>query len=151
METFSALRAPRVGNSPVTGEFPTRSPVKRSFDVFFHLRLNKRLSIQSWGWWFETTSRSLWRHCNVNTGKGNWKVSCSLSFTKSLKRYWYGILSHRKHTKYFCLVSNCGRVCHVKVCTSEFKDTVPNWQVNTHGIRRTQDATTKQYYWTLMI
>ena len=31
--------------------------VTRSFDVFFDLRLNKRLSQQSWGWW-------LWRHCN---------------------------------------------------------------------------------------
>ena len=27
--------------------------------------LNKRLSKQSRGWWFETTTRSLWRHCNV--------------------------------------------------------------------------------------
>ena len=36
----------------------------RSFDVFFDLRLNKRLIKQSWGWWFETLSRSLWRHCN---------------------------------------------------------------------------------------
>ena len=27
--------------------------------------LNKRLSKQSWGWWFETPSRSLWRHCNA--------------------------------------------------------------------------------------
>ena len=26
--------------------------------------LNKRLSKQSWDWWFETPSRSLWRHCN---------------------------------------------------------------------------------------
>ena len=52
-------------NSPVTGEFPTQRPVMRSFDVFFYLRLNKKLSKQSWGWWFETASRSLWRHCNV--------------------------------------------------------------------------------------
>ena len=27
------------------------------FDVFFDLRLNKRLSKQSWRWWFETLSR----------------------------------------------------------------------------------------------
>ena len=27
--------------------------------------LNKRLSKQEWGWWFEMPSRSLWRHCNV--------------------------------------------------------------------------------------
>ena len=33
-----------------------RSPVTRNFNVFFDLRLNKRLSKQSWGWWFETPS-----------------------------------------------------------------------------------------------
>ena len=54
-----------VWNSPVTGEFPGQRPVSRSFDVFFDLRLNKRLSQQSWGWWFKTPSRSLWRHCNA--------------------------------------------------------------------------------------
>ena len=42
-----------------------RSPVTRSFDVFFGLILNKRLSKQPWGWWFETLSRPLWRHCNM--------------------------------------------------------------------------------------
>ena len=51
-------------NSPVTGEFPTQKPLTRSFDVFFDLRLNKRLNMQSWGWWFETSSRPLWRHRN---------------------------------------------------------------------------------------
>ena len=39
-----------------------RRPVTRSFDVFFDLCLNIRLSKQSWGWWFETPSRILWRH-----------------------------------------------------------------------------------------
>ena len=63
-ETFSALLAICAGNSPVTGEFPAQRPVTRSFGVFFDLRLNKRLSKQCWGWWFETPSRSLWRHCN---------------------------------------------------------------------------------------
>ena len=50
----------------VTGldEFPTQRPVTQSFDVFFDLRLIKRLSKQPWGWWFETLSWSLWRHCN---------------------------------------------------------------------------------------
>ena len=64
METFSALLALCAGNLPVTGEFPAQRPVTRSFDVFFNLRLNKRLNKQSWGWWFETPSRSLWRYCN---------------------------------------------------------------------------------------
>ena len=56
METFSTLLALCVGNSPLPGEFPAQGPVTRSFDVFFDLRLNKRLSKQSWGWWFETLS-----------------------------------------------------------------------------------------------
>ena len=64
METFSALLAIYARNSPVTGEFPTQRPVTRSFDVFFDLRPNKRLSKQSWGWWFDTPSRPLWRHLN---------------------------------------------------------------------------------------
>ena len=51
METFSALLAICAGNSPVTGEFPSQRPVTRSFDVFFDLSLNKRLSKQSWGWY----------------------------------------------------------------------------------------------------
>ena len=65
METFSASLALCAGTSPVTGESPTQRPVTRSFDVFFDLCLNKRLSKQSQGWCFETPSRSLWRHCNV--------------------------------------------------------------------------------------
>ena len=65
METFSALLAICAGNSPVPGEFPTQRPVTRSFDVYFDLRPNKWLSKQSWGWWFETLSCSLWRHRNV--------------------------------------------------------------------------------------
>ena len=64
METFSALLAICAGNSPVPGEFPAQRPVTRSLDVFFDLRLNKWLSKQSWGWWFETLSHPLWRHCN---------------------------------------------------------------------------------------
>ena len=54
---ISALLALCAGNSPVPGEFPAQRPVTRSFDVFFDMRPNKRLSKQSWGWWFETPSR----------------------------------------------------------------------------------------------
>ena len=64
METFSALLVICAWNSPVPCEFPTQRPVTRSFDVFFDLHLNKRLSKQSWGWWYETLSHPLWRHCN---------------------------------------------------------------------------------------
>ena len=69
MVIFSALLALCVGNTPVTGQFPSQRPVTRSFDIFFDLRLNKRLSKQSRGSWFETQSYSLWRHCNNGLGE----------------------------------------------------------------------------------
>ena len=56
----------------VAGESPTQRPVTRGFDVFFDLCLNKRLSKQSWGWWFETPSRRLWHHCNVTAALWWW-------------------------------------------------------------------------------
>ena len=64
METFPLCRpfVRGINRSPVNS--PHKGQWHRSFDVFFHLHLNKRLSKQSWGWWFETPSRSLWRHCN---------------------------------------------------------------------------------------
>ena len=77
METVSALLAICAGNSPVTGEFTSQRPVTRSFDVFFDLCLNKRLSKQLRGWWFEKLSRPLWRHCNDLTDRNrqiNWKT-----------------------------------------------------------------------------
>ena len=62
---YSALMAICAGNSLVTDEFPAQRPVTQCFDVFFDLRLNKRLSKQWWGLWFETPSRPSWRHCNA--------------------------------------------------------------------------------------
>ena len=61
METFSALLALCVGDSPVPGEFPSQRPVTQNFDVFFDLHRNKRLRRR----WLETPSRLSWRHCNV--------------------------------------------------------------------------------------
>ena len=57
METFPALLVLCARNSAVPGDFPSQRPVTRSFDIFFDLYLLSR------GWWFETPSRSLWRHC----------------------------------------------------------------------------------------
>ena len=58
------VTGPLCGEFTGPGEFPTQRPVTRSFGVFFDLRLNKRLSKQPWGWWFETPALSLWRHRN---------------------------------------------------------------------------------------
>ena len=43
---------------------PNTKASDAEFDVFFDLRLNKQLSKQCWGWWFETLSCPLRRHCN---------------------------------------------------------------------------------------
>ena len=66
-EKKSPLLALCDGNPQVTGG--SQGPVTRSFDVFFDLRLNKRLSKQSRRRWFETPSRSLWRYLN---DRGPW-------------------------------------------------------------------------------
>ena len=76
METFSALLALCVGNSPVTGEFPSQRPVTWSFDVFFDLCLNKWLSD------LRRQSCSLWRQCNVK-----WCPS----------QHWLRLCSYEKH------------------------------------------------------
>ena len=90
---FSALLALCVVKSPVNGE----GPVMRSFDVFFDLRLNKRLSKQSRRRWFETLSSSLWRHCNDlnqnfkhDWGKSVWKSRFKMSLI--LFRSQHGVL-----------------------------------------------------------
>ena len=58
---------------------PPQRPVTRSFDVFFDLRQNKRLSKQSWGWWFETLSRPLWRHCNESWPQSDDNLTTEIS------------------------------------------------------------------------
>ena len=68
-KTFSALLAFCAGIHR-SGEFTAQRPVTRSFDVYFDLRPNTRSSKQWWGWWFETPSCPLWRHCNV---RGHWQ------------------------------------------------------------------------------
>ena len=63
------VTGPLCGEFTGPGEFPTQRPVTQSFGVFFGLCLNKRLSKQPWGWWFETPSWSLWRQGNARNLK----------------------------------------------------------------------------------
>ena len=63
------------------GKFPAQRPVTRSFDAFFDLCLNKRLSKQPRGWWFETPSWSLWRQCNEPS-----EVNCRCASLQLLTR-----------------------------------------------------------------
>ena len=126
MEPFSALLAFCAGKSPVSGEFPAQRSVTWSFDVFFDLRLNKRLSKQSWGWWSETLSCPLWRQCNVVetqllhshtqwfsnkslVARAVWDGTLSWTRTKS---FWKGAVTHARHTSVSCRLAQPTHVCH---------------------------------------
>ena len=110
METPPALLALCAGNSPVNDEFPSQSPVTRSFDNLFDLGLNKRLSKQSRRWGFEMTSRSLWRHCNHNTRSqqngqhfthdlriftGNHRYAALVQKEIQCQLYWSNVACHK--------------------------------------------------------
>ena len=88
---------PLCGEFTGPGEFPAKRPVTRSFDVFIDLRLNKRLSKQPWGWWFETPSWSLWRHCNVRLSSGHWWprigiFQCKVTCDNHVKEIFHSIM-----------------------------------------------------------
>ena len=102
METFSALLTLCAGNPPFTSGFPAHRPVTHSFDDFdlwflsFDLRLNKRLSKYLRRRWFKTSSRSLWRHCNVfwcrqqyiSTHAGQWKTTLGVMLIATFTDKW---------------------------------------------------------------
>ena len=50
-----------IHRSPVNS--PHKGQLRGAVMISLTCALNKRLSKQTWGWWFETQSRSLWRHC----------------------------------------------------------------------------------------
>ena len=57
--------------------FPRTEASDAELWSFFDLRLNKRLSKRSWGWWIETLLRPLWRHCN-DASRSHWVVGTYL-------------------------------------------------------------------------
>ena len=66
METFYALLAICAGNSLVISEFPAQRLVTRSLDVFFDLRLNKRLSEFTGQMASDAENVSIWWRHHVN-------------------------------------------------------------------------------------
>ena len=123
---------------------PVNSPHKgqwRGALMFFYLHLNKRLRKQSWGWWFETLSRPLWRHCKVwrnyhcaketTSHCSNQRWPCSLTYEYIIESQWELIFApvqecnsywcsyqHQfsKHKPYFALYFSGGRQCWSCVC-----------------------------------
>ena len=116
------VTGPLCGEFTGPSEFPTQRPVTRSFDVFFDLHPNKRLSKQQRGWWFETLSWSLWRHRNVQYKISIQIVGCRLFLCQYLNQkltYFHldrkeqnSIWSERKY-----LLS---RKCMWKCCLTNF-------------------------------
>ena len=144
METFSTLLALCAGNSPVSSEFPAQRPVTRSFDVFFDLRLNKRLSKQPWGWWFETLSWSLWRHRNDKSEVFN---TTHLLHSLAWTRHIYGIIE-LDHVvwSYPCASTLHHEIKSIKLSTSTWKSDMYIFPRKKHLLERlTIDACIK--YW----
>ena len=145
METFSALLAICAGNSPDPGEFPAQRPVTRSFDVFFDLRPNKRLSKQWWGCWFETPSCPLWRHYNSlmpflfdSVTHDEATITADLFYNLNCHRYPYLTNKRCKHTllgkkmvvsplilSFFCLNACCITV--IVYCCQSFTECSVWW------------------------
>ena len=146
METFSALLAHCAWKSPVTGEFPSQRPVTRNFDVFHDLRMNKRLSKQSGGWWFKMVQRSLWRHCYVHI-KAHFLLENSYIANSDWMALWYLYLtSHRHWQIFYHSPVKQGKFCWRQLRTVEhiwrkiqffaFKLCLPEWSYTFSSLNR---------------
>ena len=103
METFSALLAILCEEFIGLRWIPRTKASDAELWYFFDQRLNKRLSKQSWGWWFETLSCPLWHHCNEIVHKcralssDNHPALTRICVTSSGLDEW--ILIHRDYKK----------------------------------------------------
>ena len=108
MKAFSASLALCEGIPPFTSGIPSHMPVTRSFDVFFDLRLNKRLNKQSRRRWAETPSRSSWCDCHAITHWGPDKMAAIFvneifefrrKIHRTINHHWISIDWHRTDDK----------------------------------------------------
>ena len=92
------------------GEFtgPRWIPRTKASDAelwcLFYLRLNKRLSKRSWGWWFETQSRPLWHHCNGSDYKNPLHLDVVDQYLRRMSRRYRYIPESRCYWLSLCLV-----------------------------------------------
>ena len=111
------------------GEFPAQRPVTRSFDVFFDLRPNKRLSKHWWCWWFETQSRPLWRHCNDDTIL--YVLFCIVNFEHCKLHFMYITLHMRVFFYWYLSISSKSK-CLIQVLPLCFSD-IPYFAGSVYG------------------
>ena len=145
MITFSALLAFCAGNSPVTGEFPAQRPVMQSFDVFFDLRMSKRLSKHSWGWWFETPSSPLWRHFS-DISHAPKLAGNDVTTRKPFTLLWNFVMGiHRPSSHKGLLIRNVGVDLYFLLAWTRFE------QINQEtGNLRRHDANATSLQWLLL-
>ena len=105
-------------NWPCVRGIPAQRSVRRSFDVFF-----KRLSKQSWGWWFETLSCPLWCHCNKYVYAINYP--CPI-LTSSLTSTYIPPLKQK--CRHFHEITGCAEICQ----NDNFRCS-PSWQFHQNG------------------
>ena len=120
------------------GEFPTQRPVTRSFDVYFDLRLNKPLSKQPWGWWFETLSRSLWRHRNVNHAHGSNPRFMVKSYIPEEMLLKYSPLNYTVNTLYRLIRPSTKSSIFYAIFETIYHSRI-NWIYGFISFRKTQD------------
>ena len=132
-----------VGNSPVTGGFPSQRPVTRNLDVFVDLRLNKWLNKQSRRRWFETPSHWLWLCCNVQEIQYGCQlvtgltITFEINFMDSNMIAWFLILKDFMISNVFLKFSaifQTNGAGQMDVCSK--MGIIPEWSVN--GIENTQ-------------
>ena len=138
------VTGPLCGEFTGPGEFPTQRPVTLSFDVFFDLRLNKRLSKQPWGWWFKTLSCPLWRHGN------NWYRLCHLrkcvpQIRRCLPEYCQ-YCQHRRYDRANCVF--VPGVCWYSYPGSLFTTQSLSYQLISRSLEAARLCMLKVSYWT---
>ena len=100
--------------------FPRYWPFVRKASVFSLICVwNKVLSKQSGGWWLDTLSRPLWRHCNVPINQCSiWHWICHIRdrFTISPRSHKHKIQLHFQH---FIGQPEAGLLIHIHIKNSK--------------------------------
>ena len=100
-----------IHRSPVNS--PHKGQWRGTLMFCFICALNIWLSKQSWRWWFETPSRSLWHPCNVIMQSGRWTYSgtalCDCKCTAYLILYhlsWSYLIppSYTSSYNWYCMI-----------------------------------------------
>ena len=111
------------------GEFPAQRPVTRSFDVFFHLHLNKQLSKQPRRWWFETPPWSLWRQRNDSqlSQHGGYRRPASLQWRHNGRD---SVSNYQPHHFYSTVYSGADQRKHRNSAYLAFVWGIHRWPMN---------------------